>query len=116
MADAGAAKTTSSRLREVLFSIVLVVVSTCVALVGAEIFLRIKNSSMRNYDIEMWRYSGLLKRRSPEPSLGFEHIPSASAELESVQIRTNEWGLRGGPVPPLAPGQRRILFLGSSIT
>ncbi|SEC67541.1 Lysophospholipase L1 [Rhizobiales bacterium GAS188] len=105
-----------SRIKEFVFSIAILVVSTGVALMGAEVFLRIKNSSMHNYDIEMWRYSGLLKQRSGEPLLGFEHIPSSSATLESVEIRTNEWGLRGGPVPPLAPGQRRILFLGSSIT
>ena len=43
-------------------------------------------------------------------------MPDKSAVLELVEIRTNEWGLRGGPVPPFVPGQRRILFLGSSIT
>jgi lysophospholipase L1-like esterase len=36
--------------------------------------------------------------------------------LESVDVRLNEWGLRGGPVEPLPPGGRRILFLGGSIT
>ena len=32
-----------------------------------------------------------------------------------MEIRLNEWGLRGGPVAPLPPGGRRILFLGGSI-
>ena len=41
---------------------------------------------------------------------------STSAVLQSVEIRTNEWGLRGGPVPPPQSGQRRILVLGSSVT
>jgi lysophospholipase L1-like esterase len=104
------------KLTSTLLSLLLLVVSSCFALGASEAFLRLKNASMRNYDIEMWRYARLLKHRSDEPILAFEHVPNKSAVLESVEVRTNEWGLRGGPVPPLAPGQRRILFLGSSIT
>lgn len=48
--------------------------------------------------------------------MGHEHRPNAEAHLQNVDIRTNEYGLRGGPVQPLVPGERRILFLGSSIT
>jgi len=103
-------------LRSILISVALLVISCCVSVGAAEAFLRIKNASMKNYDIEMWRYARLLKHRSDEPVLAFEHVPSASATLESVNIRINDWGLRGGPVPPLHAGQRRILFLGSSIT
>jgi lysophospholipase L1-like esterase len=104
------------KLASTLISVLLLVVSSCIALGASEAFLRFKNASMRNYDIEMWRYARLLKHRSDEPMLAFEHVPNKSAVLESVEVRTNEWGLRGGPVPLLAPGQRRILFLGSSIT
>ena len=28
---------------------------------------------MNNYDIEMWRYSNLLKRKSPNEIMNFEH-------------------------------------------
>jgi lysophospholipase L1-like esterase len=104
------------RLKGVLASIIMVLVSCTIALGAAEAFLRIKNASMRNYDIEMWRYARLLKHRSDEPVLAFEHVPNKSAVLEGVNIRVNDWGLRGGPVPPLQPGERRILVLGSSIT
>jgi lysophospholipase L1-like esterase len=78
--------------------------------------LRVKNSSMQNYDIEMWRYAKELKTRSDNPLLGHEHIPMSRARLESVDIRINELGLRGGPVALPQPGRRRILFLGSSVT
>ena len=71
---------------------------------------------MQNYDIEMWRYARELKQPSEDPSLGHEHIKNASALLQSVEIRTNEWGLRGGPVVDMPFGGRRILFLGASIT
>jgi lysophospholipase L1-like esterase len=102
--------------KNIVISVVLVAISTVVALGLGEVVLRVKNSSMRNYDIEMWRYAKELKVRSDDPLLGHEHRPSSQALLQSVEIRTNELGLRGGPLAPPRPGVRRILFLGSSIT
>jgi GDSL-like Lipase/Acylhydrolase family len=90
--------------------------SLAVSLAAAEAILRFKNSTMRNYDIEMWRYAKELKRRSSDPDLSFEHVRSASAILESVPITLNEFGLRGASVKPIESGERRILFLGGSIT
>jgi lysophospholipase L1-like esterase len=97
-------------------SAAILVVSTAIALGAGEAILRAKNASMKNYDIEMWRYAKELKRRSDIPVLGHEHVPSSSARLQSVDIRTNEHGLRGGPVGPRPAGKRRILVLGSSVT
>jgi len=102
--------------RHALFSVVILLVSSALALVGAEVVLRVKNSSMTNYDIEMWRYARELKFQSPEPALDFDHVTSKSAVLQKVTIRLNEMGLRGGPVEPVPPGGRRILLLGGSIT
>jgi len=102
--------------RERLFAVITILVAVVVSLGAAEGALRLKNSSMSNYDIEMWRYARELKYPSPNPVLGHDHLKNRSALLQSVEIRTNEWGLRGPAVPPLAPGQRRILVLGSSIT
>jgi lysophospholipase L1-like esterase len=103
-------------LRNVALSAVMVVVSVVLMLGVGEVVLRVKNSSMTNYDIEMWRYARDLKFRSDDPRLGHDHLKNSSALLQSVVIRTNEWGLRGAPVPPRDPKVRRILFLGSSIT
>jgi len=92
----------------------LTTIVTLVVMFGfAEGVLRLKNSSMKNYDIEMWRYSKELKQ--PDPELGHDHVRNASSLLQSVDIRTNEYGLRGGSIESEAPG-RRILFLGASIT
>jgi lysophospholipase L1-like esterase len=102
--------------RNTLYSITLLLFSVVVALLLGEGILRIKNSSMTNYDIEMWRYARELKIRSADPSLGFEHLKNKSAILEGVNIQLNEWGLRGGAVTPAAPDARRILFLGGSTT
>jgi len=102
--------------RNFIYSVILFVFSFVAAIAFAEIALRIKNSSMTNYDIEMWRYAKELKQPSPDPVRGHEHLKNASAVLQSVNVRTNDWGLRGGPVAPRQAGTRRILVLGDSIT
>jgi len=104
------------RKNDFLVSAILVVLSLTVSLIAAELVLRVKNSSMTNYDIEMWRYARLLKTPAADPVIAFDHVKSRSAALQGVDIRLNEWGLRGGPVEPLPSGGRRILFLGGSIT
>jgi lysophospholipase L1-like esterase len=103
-------------MKEALLSIMVFVVSTLIAIGIGEAIIRAKNSSMQSYDIEMWRYAKELKRRSDDPVLGHEHVPSKSAILQSVEIRINDMGLRGAPVEPARRGKRRILFLGSSVT
>jgi lysophospholipase L1-like esterase len=95
----------------------LVLIGAAILAAGlGEAVLRAKNSDMKNYDIEIWKYSRTMKAISSDPKMAFSHRHNASARLQSVDIRTNEWGLRGGAVPPMKPGARRILFLGSSIT
>lgn len=107
---------TISKTRALIYSTLLLVCSVGLMLLAAEAVLRIKNSSMKNYDIEMWRYAKELKTLSPDPALDFDHVHSRSAILENVEIRLNDKGLRNGPIRPLAPGGRRILLLGGSIT
>ncbi len=94
----------------------LVLISLTFGLALAEGVLRLKNSSMRSYEIEMWRYARLLKVPSADPVLGHEHVPSRCATLQGVEVCTNEWGLRGPSVGAPQPGKRRILFLGASVT
>ena len=43
--------------KSALASLLIVVASTVVALAAGEAILRAKNASMKNYDIEMWRYA-----------------------------------------------------------
>ncbi|WP_320674925.1 SGNH/GDSL hydrolase family protein [Prochlorococcus sp. MIT 1341] len=70
---------------------------------------------MNNYDVEMWRYSNTLKKRSDDDLLDFEHERSKSAKLQNVDIRLNNYGMRGAFIEEQFDG-RRILFLGGSIT
>ena len=96
------------------FLTLFLLAGTVVLCLGAiEGLLRIKNNAQDVYDIEMWRYSNELKRPSANPILGHEHVPSSRAVLQQTEIRINEFGLRGGPLAALQPGQRRILFLGT---
>lgn len=107
---------TAPTTRHTLFlNVIIVIVSIICALGLGEVVVRMKNADMKTYDIEMWRYAKELKTRSSDPLLGHEHIKNASAILQSTEIRTNEYGLRGGPVEPLSADGRRVLFLGASI-
>src|SRR5690242_5290455 len=92
---------TMDRKKTLLFSVILIAGSVILGLAAAELVLRLKNASMTNYDIEMWRYAHELKKPSLDPSLGFEHVKSKSALLQNIDIRLNEWGLRGPPVEPV---------------
>jgi lysophospholipase L1-like esterase len=112
MAESGKRPTKRRR----LFHAIALTFSLSVSLVAGEGFLRLKNASMTNYDIEMWNYSRRLKVPSANPLLAHTHRKSTTATLQSVEIRLNEYGLRGGPLTPVGAGKRRILVLGSSIT
>jgi lysophospholipase L1-like esterase len=104
------------RAKDFLVSAIVALVSVALSLVAAEVLLRVKNSSMTNYDIEMWRYARELKVKSSDEALDFDHVPSRSALLQNVQIRLNNWGLRGPDLSSRLPNERRVLFLGGSIT
>lgn len=100
---------------QTLLSIFLFIASLLIALLVGEGFLRLKNLDMKNYDIEMWKYAKKLKKPSQNPRLGHEHINNASAVLQSIEIKTNNFGMRGNQI--LSKKEKnRILFLGSSIT
>lgn len=102
--------------KKILFTIMSIALAVVFVLGAGEAVIRLKNMSMTNYDVEMWRYARELKTAAENPVLGHRHIPSKSAVLQSTEIRINAEGLRGPEITPLADGGRRILFLGSSIT
>ena len=83
--------------KQLIFSLILTVVSIAVSLAFAEVFLRVKNSSMRSYDIEMWRYAKELKVRSLDPTLDFEHVKSKAATLQKRRDPAQRMGLARRP-------------------
>jgi hypothetical protein len=96
-------------------NMIVILLSIMFSILAAEAILRVKNSSMNNYDIEMWRYSNELKTPSKNKSIGHIHKTNTSAILQSVEIRTNSLGLRGTDIV-LECCEKKILLLGSSIT
>ena len=107
----GRGNAATNRLKALLFTALSFVVALVISFAAAEAIVRLKNASMKDYNTEMWRYARELKFPSPDPRLGHEHIANAHALLQSVDIRTNAWGLRGGPVSDApAPGTRRIHY------
>jgi lysophospholipase L1-like esterase len=99
-----------------IYLIFTIAISVFISLTLGEGFIRIKNYDMKNYDIEMWRYSKEIKKQSENPILGHEHVPSSSAILQSVNIRINKDGIRGPDLTKDTIYNRKILFIGSSIT
>ena len=106
----------NSNLKNNIISITLIITSSLISLIFAELFLILKNSNMKNYDVEMWKYSRKLKQKSSNKILDFVHKKNKKARLQNVDIRINEFGLRGENLIKNKSSKRRILFLGGSIT
>ena len=101
---------------ELYKNIVLSVITVILVTLLIEGLLILKNSDMKNYDIEMWKYSKELKKISSNNTLGHEHKTNKSSVLQGVEISLNNFGMRGEKIDLDKIYDRRILFLGSSIT
>jgi lysophospholipase L1-like esterase len=87
-----------------------------VALAALEIFARLFLADGTNFDLEMWRYAKDLKRESPLPGVGHEHIPNGDGVYMAVEIKTNAHKLRDFDYDFAKPaGIRRIVMLGDSL-
>lgn len=98
-------------------NVLISVVALIVSFIIFEGFLIAKNALIPNYDVEMWKYSRLLKDKDANEMIGHVHKKNTEAELQKILIRTNELGLRG---PSIAESNwlkvdNRVLVLGSSI-
>jgi len=64
----------------------------------------------------MWKYAARLKRISPDPAIGHEHVPGARAKLMGVDVEINDHGLRGPSITSPKPDDvHRIVLLGDSM-
>ncbi|MFV8224374.1 SGNH/GDSL hydrolase family protein [Christiangramia aquimixticola] len=89
-------------------------ITTIILLAGLlliELTIRIINSDMENYDLEMWKYAIELKQR--DPVIGHIHKSNKKAILQNVEIKLNSLGMRSEEPDPL---RKKILFIGSSIS
>jgi len=91
----------------VLYQILILVIS----IVIMEGIIRVINSDMKNYDIEMWRYSNELKVQ--DPILGHNHLKDKTSILQDVEVKLNSKGMRSDEFDD---DDKKIIFLGSSIS
>lgn len=91
-----------------------IIISVFILLIGlllVEITLRLINSDMRNYDMEMWKYAKKLKKKNSV--LGHVHRKNKTAILQNVEIELNSLGMRSEEPNP---NKKKVLFIGSSIS
>lgn len=86
------------------------------ALLMGEVAVRIMAAETLIYNIEMVKYAKELKMPDPRGEVSHVHRPNASAHLMGVDISLNSLGHRNPELPPRAPGEKRVLVLGSSVT
>ena len=104
--------------RKFFLNTLVSVVSLILIFCFIEISLRIKNNYIIDYDIEMWKYAKKLKIKSNEKKINHLHRKSSHATLQNVKININSIGMRGNDLDldNWDFAQKKILFIGSSIT
>ena len=82
-----------------------------------EVSIRVISSFVLMYNIEMLNYAKQLKEKSPLPGISHQHRPNTRATLIGVDVSLNSRGHRSAELEnPKKPKEKRIHFLGSSIT
>ncbi|MGB0911296.1 MAG: SGNH/GDSL hydrolase family protein [Nitrospirales bacterium] len=82
-----------------------------------EVYVRITQTNVENFDIEMWRYARDVKRVSDIPGMGHEHVPNTSGVYMSVPVTINSVGWRDKEYSiEKPPNTLRIMMLGDSVT
>ena len=104
-------------MKKILLNSVIVLTSTLFTIFLIEVFLIFKNRLIINYDIEMWKYSKLLKEKIKNPKINHIHKKNTTAELQKTKIRINNLGMRGNDInlDNLDTYDNKVMILGSSI-
>ena len=104
-------------MKKILSEIGIFVAAIILALLIGEAMIRVINTTGKNYDIEMWKYGKYLKKKSDNPDMGIEHVPSKSMKLQNTFVKINSLGFRDREYTiPKPANVYRVLVLGSSIT
>jgi lysophospholipase L1-like esterase len=94
-------------------SLLLLVVSTLVAVVGIEAFVRIGDLLGISFYEESLRYFLV---RVPDDVLVYRLRENLDDSFQGVRVTTNAMGLRDRSIGPRQPGEFRVLVLGDSVT
>lgn len=97
--------------------IIMIVFTTLITALVCEGAFRVYLSFVNIHDMEMHKYARQLKQRSTVEGLHHEHIPSSSAKLMGVEVKTNSLGFRSSwQAEDVAKDETRVLVIGNSIT
>lgn len=100
-----------------LVKVIMIVVTTLITAAVCEGAFRVYLSFVNIHDMEMHKYARQLKQRSSVEGLHHEHIPSSSAKLMGVEVKTNSLGFRSAWQPEeISKDETRVLVVGNSIT
>jgi lysophospholipase L1-like esterase len=101
------------------FAFFLMTSALCCALIalGCELYVRLRVDDGMRFDLEMWKYSVLVKVVADNPKIGHVHGGNRHAKLMGVSLDTNSKGLRDREFTyARTPGVLRIVMLGDSFT
>ncbi|MEM3101638.1 MAG: SGNH/GDSL hydrolase family protein [Candidatus Nitrosotenuis sp.] len=102
--------------KSIINNILVLLLSIFILFVIGEILIRFYLNKKIIYDIEMTRYSLLIKQDHPNPQIGHVHRPNISAKLMNVMVNINSDGLRDKEYSVKKSNKYRIIFLGDSLT
>jgi len=86
------------------------------AFVLGEVIVRVYTHYRMIYDLEMTRYSRLIKQSSADPRIGHVHRANSQARIMGAQIRINDDGFRDQDYSIERNTKLRMILLGDSLT
>lgn len=103
-------------MKKLLLNCLFLCASVLFSLLASEAALRIFYSARIDYNIEMWRYGNLIRKKVADGRSHFQQ-PNATAEIMGVEVKTNSRGLRDLEYSlDREPNKRRIAVIGDSFT
>jgi lysophospholipase L1-like esterase len=103
--------------REHALSLLTLIVSVVICVLGIELFVRVFIDDGMNFDLEMWKYARDVKFISDDPLIGHAHRPNSQEHLMGVDVNINSKGLRDREIPyERTSSALRIVMLGDSFT
>jgi len=102
---------------KILKPVLALLLSTLLCLLVLEGLTRIFFTTKLDYQIEMSRYAGLMKRQVIVKGSSHAHLPDQQAKLMGVDVTINAKGFRDKDYEPKKPDNiYRIMLLGDSLT